>query len=123
MSKNNSSEPTFDYSNYSRAAQVSLMDQQLDLQYLAAQIDGASGTMTRAEYNALRQEFRALTEAIDEALLAYVTHVPRDWFVSSAPDGITVATPQWWLQVRADRLQEIKRLAAEARTPEKVSGE
>ena len=54
--------------------------------------------------------------------LAQVVSVPRDWLVSGAPDALTCRDEHWWDWLRADKLDELKNAAADARQPESVSG-
>ena len=113
---------TFDYSNYSRADQKRSAMLQLDIQFLSAQLDENMARLSRKDYDAMKAEYLALTDEVEQAVVAYVTHVPPEWFVSDAPSNISIDTPDWWLYVRADKLREIKQAAAEARQPAAVSG-
>jgi hypothetical protein len=121
MSDQVQDKPRFDYSNYSRKEQKAIQMLQMRLQRLGAKLDDAA-SLDDATFDALMAQFDAMVYDIERRALAQVVYVPRDWLVGDAPEGLTCQDDHWWDWLRADKLEELKEAAAEARQPESVSG-
>ena len=92
------------------------------LQRLGQRIDEHGAEMSDEEYERTLDKFDAGVQELERLALAQVASVPRAWLVTNAPDDLTCEDDNWWDWLRADKLDELKNAAVEARSPESVSG-
>jgi len=114
--------PTFDYSGFSRKAQRALVMRQLRVRRLGAQLDAHGVDMPDDEFEQKAEELNTMSYELERAALARVSTVPSDWFVPDAPKGLTCADDSWWDWLRADKVEALIEAAADAKSPEAVSG-
>ena len=107
--------PTFNYSGYSRKEQRQFARKMLVVQRLGAQIDAHGADMPDDEFDKKMDELDRLTEDIERESMSRVVSVPRSWFAPGAPDGLTCKDDHWWDWLLADKIQELKDAALEAK--------
>ena len=125
--KKDAEQPVFDYSHYSRQQQKRTMRQSIKMQNLAQRLEDHKlwlndGMFDDDAFENGLDEFEEIQAEIEKTISKWLVSVPRDWLVVEAPETLDWSDPQSLDWVRADKFSELSQAAAEARAPEKVSG-
>ena len=115
-------EPVFDYAHYSYKDSKAVQKLRVKLQRSAQQIDAADPNLPPEEFDLMVAANEKLVGAIAFDMSQHIVSVPRGWLMANAPEKLDWSKPETLDWVRADRMRILQIAAADARTPESVSG-
>jgi hypothetical protein len=119
--------PRFDFSNWSAGQERAIGNIQTiasRLQLIGDRINKGTATEEeRAEFmrESSVESLDAVQDAINQKLAAVCVYIPRDWFVSAAPEKIDYTNPDTYDWLRSDKRQELARALREAQKPQEAA--
>lgn len=115
-------QPVFDYTHYSRQQQKATTRLTIRLQNLAQRLEDYTQWEDEEAFEDGLDQFDEMQEEIERTITKWVVDVPRSWLVADAPETVDWTDPKSINLVRADKFSDLSTAAAEARSPERVSG-
>ncbi len=122
LEKNGAEEPIFDYSKWSYKAQKEVDTLRLWFQQAGKKVDEADPGLTDKEFGKLVDKYEDYRQQIEFSMSRHIVSVPRDWLMGNAPEKLDWSKPDTLGWLRSDRSLMLQKAAADARSPEGISG-